>query len=163
MEFSEEVARAIQSKVAVIGMLNGQIEDLEKRLQGRVGKCREYDLLTGVPGIGQTLATDILLEVGTIERFGGVGQLASYARCVDRVHGSNGKKKGERRREGQERQQIPCLGVHRSGPLRAALLSRGQAFLRTQEIQDEHRGRDQGAGAQTSASVLPHAEGGKTL
>jgi transposase len=95
MGFPEEVALAIQSNVAVIGVLDGQIERLEKRLQGRVGKRREYDLLTGVPGIGQTLATDILLEVGTIERFGGVGQLASYARCVDRVHGSNGKKKGE--------------------------------------------------------------------
>jgi transposase len=95
MGLSGEVALAIQSNVAVIEVLNGQIERLEKRLQERVGKQRGYHLLTGVPGIGQTLATVILLEVGSIERFAAVGHFASYARCVDSVRTSNGKKKGE--------------------------------------------------------------------
>lgn len=36
-----------------------------------------------------------LLETGTIERFATVGNFASYARCVDSQHMSNGKKKGE--------------------------------------------------------------------
>jgi transposase len=52
-------------------------------------------LLTSIPGIGQTLATAILLETGAIERFREVGHFASYARCVDSVRMSNGKKKGE--------------------------------------------------------------------
>jgi transposase len=36
-----------------------------------------------------------LLETGPIERFASVGHYASYARCVDSVRISNGKKKGE--------------------------------------------------------------------
>ena len=60
-----------------------------------VGRRPEYGLLTSVPGIGQTLATVILLETGPIDRFASVGNYASYARCVDSVHTSNRKKKGE--------------------------------------------------------------------
>lgn len=33
--------------------------------------------------------------MGTIERFASAGTFASYARCVDSQHMSNGKKKGE--------------------------------------------------------------------
>jgi hypothetical protein len=43
-----------------------------------------------------TLAIVILLETRPIDRFADVGNLASYARCVDSVHASNRKKKGER-------------------------------------------------------------------
>nr|WP_245180511.1 transposase [Cupriavidus sp. LEh25] len=52
-------------------------------------------MLATVPGIGQTLATVILLETGTIERFGSAGNFASYARCVDSQYTSNGKKNGK--------------------------------------------------------------------
>ena len=48
-----------------------------------------------MPGIGQTLATVILLETGPIDRFADVGNFASYARCVDSVRTSNSRKKGE--------------------------------------------------------------------
>ena len=39
--------------------------------------------------------TIILLETGSIDRFAAAGNFASYARCVDSQHMSNGKKKGE--------------------------------------------------------------------
>ena len=90
-----DVALAVQSNVAVIQTLSAQIDKLEARLQERVRPCPEYALLTSTPGIGQTLATTILLEAGAIERFREVGHFASYARCVDSVRLSNGKKKGE--------------------------------------------------------------------
>ena len=48
-----------------------------------------------MPGIGRILASVILLETGSIERFAGAGNFASYARCVDSRHTSNGRKKGE--------------------------------------------------------------------
>ena len=48
-----------------------------------------------MPGIGQALATVILLETGPIDRFADVGNFASYACCVDSVRTSNRKKKGE--------------------------------------------------------------------
>jgi len=41
---------------------------------------------------GQTLATVIMLETGTIDRFANAGNFASYARCVDSQRMSNGKK-----------------------------------------------------------------------
>ena len=90
-----EVALAIKSNVAVIATLNAQIEVLAKRLQETVGSRPQYGWLTSVPSIGQTRATVILLESGPIDRFASVGNFASYARCVDSVHTSNRKKKGE--------------------------------------------------------------------
>lgn len=90
-----DVRLAIETNVAVIATLQSQIEVLEKRLQERVKPRPQYGLLTSVPGIGQALATVIFLETGPIDRFADVGNYASYARCVDSVHTSNRKKKGE--------------------------------------------------------------------
>ncbi|MCR4299728.1 MAG: IS110 family transposase, partial [Gallionella sp.] len=95
MPLSADVALAIKANVAVITTLSAQIDLLEKRLQESVRARAEYSLLTSTPGIGQVLATTILLETGPIERFAAAGNFASYARCVDSRHTSNGKKKGE--------------------------------------------------------------------
>src|SRR5882762_3915106 len=95
MRLPEEVALAMKTNAAVIATLTEQIDLVEKRLEDRVQTRTEYALLTTVPGIGKTLATTILLETGPIERFATVGKFASYARCVDSQHTSNGKKKGE--------------------------------------------------------------------
>jgi len=95
MPLPADVALAIKANVAVITTLSAQIDLLEKRLQESVGARAEYGILTSAPGIGQVLATTILLETGPIERFADAGNFASYARCVDSRHTSNGKKKGE--------------------------------------------------------------------
>jgi len=92
MPLPEDVALAIKTNVAVIATLSAQISLLEKRLQEKVGARTEYGLLTSVPSIGQVLATTILLETGPIDRFAAAGNFASYARCVDSVRTSNGKK-----------------------------------------------------------------------
>ena len=106
MAFPADVGLAIKSNLAVIITLSAQIDLLEKRLQEKLGRRPEYALLTSVPGIGRILATIILLETGPIDRFAEVGNFASYARCVDSQHMSNGKKKGQH----QEWQQILGLG-----------------------------------------------------
>lgn len=95
MALPDDVAFAIKTNVAVIATLSAQIDLLEKRLQERIGERPEYELLTSVPGIGRVLATTILLETGSIDRFAAPGNFASNARCVDSVRTSNGKKKGE--------------------------------------------------------------------
>jgi transposase len=95
MGLPSDVALAIESNWAVIVTLSAQIDRLEKRLQERMATRPEYDLLTSVPGIGRILATVIVLETGSIDRFTEVGHFASYARCVDSQRISNGKKKGE--------------------------------------------------------------------
>jgi transposase len=63
-------------------------------LHERVGLSPDFQVLTTTPGIGQVLATTIMLETGTLERFARVGNFSSYARCVNSVYLSNGKKKG---------------------------------------------------------------------
>jgi transposase len=95
MLFPADVALALKSNLAVVITLGEQIDVLEKRLQEVMDERPEYGLLTSVPGIGRILAAIILLETGTIDRFASVGNFASYARCVDSQHMSNGKKKGE--------------------------------------------------------------------
>lgn len=90
-----DVAIGVRANVAVIVALNEQIAGLEKHLLERLRPRPEYRLLETVPGIGRILGPVIVLETGSIERFAGVGNYASYARCVDSVRLSNGKKKGE--------------------------------------------------------------------
>lgn len=91
----DDVARGMSANVAVIQTLNDEIEKLEARLLDAVTKTDGWPLLNSIPGIGKVLAIIILLEVGTISRFASVGDFASYARCVDSVRVSNGKKKGQ--------------------------------------------------------------------
>ena len=85
-----DVALAIKANVTVITTLSAQIDLLEQRLRERTGERLENKLLTSVSGIGQVLASTILLKTGPIERFASVGHSASYARCVGSVHTSNG-------------------------------------------------------------------------
>ena len=89
-----DVTLAMSANVAVIQTLNAQIKKLEARLRKEVRPRAEFKLLTTTPGIAEILATTIMLETGTVERFAGVGNFASYARCVDSKRVSNGKKEG---------------------------------------------------------------------
>ena len=91
----EDVTCAVAANVAVIQTLNAEIGKLEARLRQRVRLRPQFRVLLSVPGIGEVLATLIMLEAGAIERFAAVGHFASYARCVDSQRLSNGKKKGE--------------------------------------------------------------------
>ena len=93
--FAPDVALAMEANRAVSQALGQQIAALEKRLKDRVRLRPEYRLLKTVPGIGETLATTIMLETGCIGRFAQVGNFSSYCRCVESSRESNGKKKGE--------------------------------------------------------------------
>jgi len=95
LQLGEMPTLGIKANVAVMQALQEQIDGLEKVL---IRHCRTepgYRLLKTVVGIGDALATVILLETGEITRFADVGNYASYCRCVGSKHESNGKKKGE--------------------------------------------------------------------
>lgn len=85
-----DVALAMKSNAAVINALNLEIGRLENRLLEGVKLRPEYARLKSIPGIGDVLATIIMLETGDIARFAQVGNFASYARCVDSARYSNG-------------------------------------------------------------------------
>jgi len=90
-----DVRLGVESNRAVSEVLRERIEILEKRLKERVRLRPEYRLLKTVPGIGEILATTIMLETGEVERFAKVGNFSSYCRCVNSLRESNGRKKGE--------------------------------------------------------------------
>jgi len=95
MSVGEMQALGIQANVALMRSLDEQIDSLEKVLAKHCRAEAGFRLLKTVDGIGDTLATVILLETGDIERFPAVGDYASYCRCVGSQHESNGKKKGQ--------------------------------------------------------------------
>jgi transposase len=90
-----DLALAVKANLAMLQCGNGQIEILERTVRDRVKLRPEFSFLKTVPGIGQTLALTIMLETGDIGRFAGVGNYASYCRCVGSQKLSNGKKKGK--------------------------------------------------------------------
>jgi transposase len=95
MRLGDMQTLGLKVNVAVMQALQVQIDSLEKVLAKHCRAEPDYRLLKTVDGIGEVLATVILLETGGIERFADVGNYASYCRCVGSAHVSNGKKKGE--------------------------------------------------------------------
>jgi transposase len=95
MRLGEMQTLGLKVNVAVMQALQAQIGSLEKVLAKHCRADPGFRLLKTVDGIGDALATVILLETGSIERFADVGNYASYCRCVGSEHVSNSKKKGE--------------------------------------------------------------------
>jgi transposase len=89
-----DLALAVKANLALMQCADEQIANLERAVRDRVKLRPEFSFLKTVPGIGQTLALTIMLETGDIGRFGGVGNYASYCRCVGSQKLSNGKRKG---------------------------------------------------------------------
>ena len=86
---------AMKANLTIMQSLDTQIDLIEKALAKECRSQPGFPLLKSVTGIGDVLATVILLETGEIERFKDVGNYVSYCRCVGSSHTSNGKKKGE--------------------------------------------------------------------
>lgn len=88
------VALAVKSNLAVLNCLRAWIIELERAVSGQVRLCKGYKKLLTVPGIGEVLASTIMLETGDINRFRDVGNYVSYARLVGSSYMTNGKRKG---------------------------------------------------------------------
>lgn len=95
MGLGEMASIAMKANVSLMQSTDQQIDLIEKALASHCRQHPGFPLLKSVAGIGDVLATVILLETGSIERFKDVGNYVSYCRCVGSVHTSNGKKKGE--------------------------------------------------------------------
>jgi transposase len=87
--------QAVEAGLAVYQAVQREIDALEQSAQQAVRLSNDFKILQTVTGIGKVLGLTIMLETGTIERFAGPGNYASYCRCVDSRRDSNGKKKGE--------------------------------------------------------------------
>jgi len=89
----------VESRLEIIRALDEQIRRIEAaaREQGRLRP--EFRVLRSVPGIGEILALTIMYETGSIGRFPGVGNFASYCRCVQSQRLTNGRLKGRGNRK----------------------------------------------------------------
>lgn len=87
--------QAVHAGLVVYQTLQREIDALEISAHQAVKLTDAFKILQTVTGIGKILGLTIMLETGTIERFAGPGNFASYCRCVDSTRTSNGKKKGE--------------------------------------------------------------------
>jgi transposase len=92
-------ALALQSNRAVMRCLDEHVQLLERTVIVQAKLKPEFEKLLTVNGVGKILGMTIMYETGTIERFGKVGQFASYARCVGSGRFSNFSKKGEGNRK----------------------------------------------------------------
>jgi transposase len=95
MGLGHSEALCIKANLTIMHALQMQIDGIEKELSTYCRSHPAFALLKSATGIGDVLATVILLETGDIARFADVGNYASYCRCVGSRHESNGKKKGE--------------------------------------------------------------------
>jgi transposase len=84
-----------QNALAAIEFLKKIIKGIEKRVKSQIKLRKEFEMLLGIPGIGDILGLTIMLEVGDIRRFAKVGNYSSYCRCVESKKLSDGKKKGQ--------------------------------------------------------------------
>lgn len=97
--WSADCTLAVQANVELVNATSDVIKKLEKRIRERIQLRPEFAVLKSVPGIGDILASTIMLETGTVERFAEVGNFVSYGRCVGSGRYSNGKKKAEGNRK----------------------------------------------------------------
>lgn len=84
-----------ENHISVIRFLSDRIKEIEKAVIDHVKIKPEFEILLTMPGIGKILGLTIMLEVGDIGRFPGVGNYSSYCRAVKSEKISNDKKKGK--------------------------------------------------------------------
>jgi len=93
------LALAVKANVSVLTCLRQQIKQIERVVKDRAKVKPPFTYLQTADGIGLILSLTIMLETGDVRRFDGVGNFASYCRCVNSKKLSNGKRKGEGNRK----------------------------------------------------------------
>jgi transposase len=89
-----DLAVAVKSNLAVYRCRVEAIDRLEQVVKQRLKRRPSFQSLLRVDGIGPIRGMTLRLETGVIGRFAGVGQFASYCRCVASHKSSQGKRQG---------------------------------------------------------------------
>jgi len=83
-----------QSGIEIIKTIDAQVALIEKELFAQLQETDVVKRLKVIPGIGRINGMTIILEVGDVTRFKGVGNYLSYCRLVEAKKTSNNKRKG---------------------------------------------------------------------
>jgi transposase len=86
-----ETQRCMHQHLVTLDHIQGQIKELEKRIQQRVDITPNIQLLKTLPGVANILSIVIEREIGDVNRFPSSAHFASYAGTVPTVKGSGGK------------------------------------------------------------------------
>lgn len=86
--------QSAQTNLTLLRAIEQEITMLEKTVFGQLELKPEFRVLKSIIGVGDVLASTIMLETGDISRFPSIGNYASYCRCVKSTRISNQKKKG---------------------------------------------------------------------
>lgn len=89
---------AVEADMYMVKEFDKVIDRLERAVHKytKANRCRDYNLLKTIPGIGPILALTILYETDDINRFASVGNYSSYCRLVKGSVASAGKVTGTR-------------------------------------------------------------------
>mgnify|MGYP002632049863 CR=1 FL=1 len=87
--YFEALAADIALEAQLALELNAQIDKLEERISVYYKQADPLQILTTVPGIGPTLAAQIIGRFGNIERFATLSAVRSYTGLIPR-HSSSG-------------------------------------------------------------------------
>lgn len=119
---------------AHIAFLDQQMAAIKKRIKQLVDDDpqlrQQRDLLTSIPGIGDTTASHFMAEVPDITRFTSAGQLAAYVGLTPKQHrsGSSIHKPGRLVKTGNGRLRtalyMPAMNARRFNPITRALAER---------------------------------------
>jgi len=90
----EDLAMSGSVSKECIDYLSKKIREIEAAVESKVELQKPFCGLQTIPGIGKIIALTIMLETGSIDRFGKVGNFSSYCRKVPTCWTSNGRKKG---------------------------------------------------------------------
>lgn len=128
---SEIVLANIEAHIA---FLNDQIAAIEQRIRDLFNQHpdlrQQRELLTSIPGIGETTAANFIAEVADINRFESAAQLAAYAGLTPRHHdsGSSVHRRGRLVKTGNVHFRtalyMPALTAMRYNPIVQALVAR---------------------------------------
>lgn len=106
-----------------IDELGAEITQIDKEFKKTGKEDTDVMLLKTIPGIGDTLATLLVLEIGDISRFRRSRKLLSYAALIPTLHSSGGKSR------------FGHIGKEGNRWIRWAMIEAAQACART----DSHR------------------------
>lgn len=128
---SEAVLEAIDEHIA---FLDSQIDQLERQIDDLIDQDptlrQQHDLLTSIPGIGDTTAASFIAEIPDVSRFDSAAQLAAHAGLTPRQHhsGSSIHRPSRLVKTGSSRLRtmfyLPALTAIRWNPIVRALADR---------------------------------------
>jgi transposase len=131
----------VSASLALIDILEGQIDEINRRLRQSHADHPYIPLLLSVPGVGWVLAFTIAAEIGKIERFASPEKLAGYTGLCPRVNQS-----GEKDRRGP-------LSKHGPTYLRWALIEATMHALRHPAYASRYQRTKRRLGKQRGAKV----------